>query len=155
MNFYQAVAELAKTHGNARKNLHNPHTEQNALVEDQDPIGIMGELYFALMYGYAADLKEKISGDDGYDFTIPLKFTVDIKTTVKTPNAKNLFVKQGTVKADIYVLAMYDDEKVDLLGWAWGKELLAITPRDFGRGNINHYIPIDKLRPMDSLTVMM
>ena len=101
MNFYQAVAELAKTHGNARKNLHNPHTEQNALVEDQDPIGMMGELYFALMYGYAADLKEKISGDDGYDFTIPLKFTVDIKTTVKTPNAKNLFVKQGTGKADI------------------------------------------------------
>ena len=61
MNFYQAVAELAKTHGNSRKNQHNPHTEQNALVEDQDPIGMMGELYFALMYGYAADLKEKIS----------------------------------------------------------------------------------------------
>ena len=129
--------------------------DRGSLVEDQDPIGMMGEMYFALMYGYAADLKEKISGDDGYDFAIPLKFTVDIKTTVKTPNAKNLFVKQGTVKADIYVLAMYDDGKVNLLGWAWGKELLAVTPRDFGRGNINHYIPIEKLRSMDSLTVRM
>ena len=35
MNFYKSLQVLAKTHGNARKYLHNPIKQQDALIEDK------------------------------------------------------------------------------------------------------------------------
>jgi hypothetical protein len=108
MNFYKSLQVLAKTHGNARKDLHNPIKQQDALIEDKDPMGMLGEMAFALITGHAVDLEQRIEGDEGYDFIVPLKFTIDVKTTAKTEKSNNLMVQEGKVKADIYVLAMVE-----------------------------------------------
>jgi len=151
MNVYKFLQVLAKTHGNARKDLHNPIKPQPYLVKDQDPMGMMGEMYLALLLGHSVDLEQKIDGDGGFDFTIPLNFTVDVKTTDKTPRANNLLVEQGKVRADIYVAAMHENDMIDFVGWAMKSEVLAAPTKDFGRGLINHYIDLDNLRPMSEL----
>jgi|SRR6056300_316705 len=151
MNVYKFLQVLAKTHGNARKDLHNPIKPQPYLVKDQDPMGMMGEMYLALLLGHSVDLEQKIDGDGGFDFTIPLNFTVDVKTTDKTPRANNLLVEQGKVRADIYVAAMHENGMIDFVGWVMKSEVLAAPTKDFGRGLINHYIDLDNLRPMSEL----
>jgi hypothetical protein len=151
MNFYGFLKTLSDAHGNARKDLHNPIKEQPALIQDQDPMGMMGEMYLALLLGHSVDLEQKIEGDGGYDFVVPLKFTIDVKTTAKTPRSNNLLVEQGKVKADIYVAAMHENGMVDLIGWAMKSEVLNAPTKDFGRGLTNHYIDLAKLRPMEEL----
>jgi len=151
MNFYGLLKTLADTHGNARKDLHNPIKEQPALIKDQDPMGMMGEMYLALLLGHSVDLEQKLEGDGGYDFTIPLNFTIDVKTTDKTPRSNNLLVEKGKVRADIYVAAMHENGMIDFLGWAMKAEILAAPTRDFGRGLTNHYIDLSELRPMSDL----
>lgn len=151
MNFYAFLKTLSDTHGNARKDLHNPIEEQPALVKDQDPMGMMGEMYLALLLGHSVDLEQKINGDGGFDFTIPLNFTIDVKTTDKTPRANNLLVEQGKVRADIYVAAMHENGMIDFVGWAMRSEVLAAPTKDFGRGLTNHYIDLSHLRPMNDL----
>jgi len=151
MNFYKSLQVLAKTHGNARKDLHNPIKQQDALIEDKDPMGMLGEMAFALITGHAVDLEQRIEGDEGYDFIVPLKFTIDVKTTAKTEKSHNLMVQEGKVKADIYVLAMVENDMPDFVGWAWGKQVKAAPTRDFRAGYQSHYIPIDNLSPMDEL----
>jgi len=148
MNFYKSLQVLARTHGNARKDLHNPVKQQNSLLEDKDPMGMLGEMAFALITGHAVDLEQRIEGDDGYDFIVPLKFTVDVKTTLKTNKSHNLMVKEGDVHADIYVLAMVENDIPDFVGWAWGKQVKAAPTKDFRAGYQSHYIAIDSLYPM-------
>jgi len=151
MNFYGFLKTLSDTHGNARKDLHNPIKEQPALIKDQDPMGMMGEMYLALLLGHSVDLDQKIEGDGGYDFSVPLRFTIDVKTTAKTPRSNNLLVEQGKVKADIYVAAVYENNMIDFVGWAMRSEVISAPTKDFGRGLTNHYIDLDKLRPMNEL----
>jgi hypothetical protein len=133
MNFYKSLQVLAKTHGNARKDLHNPIKQQDALIEDKDPMGMLGEMAFALITGHAVDLEQRIEGDEGYDFIVPLKFTIDVKTTAKTEKSNNLMVQEGKVKADIYVLAMVENDMPDFVGWAWVNRLRLRLLETFAR----------------------
>ncbi len=58
--------------------------------------------------------------------------------------------------ADIIVLAQYhDNDSATCIGWEWGMVLKHAPKKDFGYGIINHYIPAEKLRPMDELIQRM
>lgn len=142
------------------------HLKRNRpLGKDYEDVGLAGEWEFGRFSGLFP--KTKPGGDGGVDFELPVVFTVDVKTSRK---GDYLLVEEGKVKADIYVLAKYQDEgggvalepeevwnsgKATLVGWCFALQLKAYQPRDTGRGVINHAVPADALRPMDELKKMM
>ena len=130
-----------------RESLHSGHASQRALSEDYDLVGLAGEQAFAAATGLDVDVAERPAGDRGVDFTVAL--TIDVKTARKP---YYLIVEQGKVAAAVYVLARYvDDGPAQMLGWAFGVEVLTWPVRDFGYGVLNHYRPADQLRGMAPL----
>lgn len=144
MNLY----DIAKHYGDIRTNLHKGQSSQRLISKDSDTVGLLGEILFALKYGYAVDLQERLGGDNGVDFSIALKFTMDVKTT---ETLGNLLVEKGKVKADVYVLTYLHENKVEQIGWEWGRNIELVEPKDFGKGIINHYIWHENLKPMSEL----
>tara|TARA_R110002020_G_scaffold135552_2_gene302713 strand:- start:4939 stop:5433 length:495 start_codon:yes stop_codon:yes gene_type:complete len=108
-----------------------------------------GEAAFAKFCGQEPDTELRPGGDKGVDFTIPLNFTVDVKTACRP---LGILHEEGKPFADIFVLAGYEGDGVaTLVGWAWGTELKTTTPRNFGHDLINHNISATKLKPMDGM----
>ena len=140
--------DFAKKLGNKRTEMKNGSPSQRLLVDGSDHIGFYGEMLFAFEYGVRMNVEPIKGGDPGYDFVLPLYFTVDIKTT-KTLG--NLLVEKGKVKADIYVMIHNNDEDYTFVGWEWGKVIESVEPKDFGRGVVNHYIWHENLKPMSEL----
>lgn len=134
----------------SRTEIHSGHLSQRILSQDHDKVGLSGEFAFGEFCGLWPDTRSLAGGDRGSDFTIAMKFTVDVKTY---RNPGNLIHEQGKPFADVFVLARYDDEtgKAQLLGWEWGAKLKAAPVRDFGYGVINHYISATELRRMEEL----
>jgi hypothetical protein len=134
----------------SRTKQHNGDSSQRILSDKHDLVGMSGELAFGEFSGLWPDTSLKREGDSGVDFRIRLEFTVDVKTARK---ALNLIHEQGKPFADIYVLAQFneDNNSSTLLGWELGRILKGAPTRDFGYGVINHYIPAEKLRPMNAL----
>ncbi len=135
------------------------------LSNNYEGVGLEGEFEFGRFCGLMPRMKPGRGGDGGYDFELPVVFTVDVKTSRK---ADVLLVESGKVKADIYVLAKYDDEETickddgelvgtaaSLLGWCWSTHVKSKPPVDTGRGIVNHAIPVEELRPMEELQKMM
>jgi hypothetical protein len=143
--------EILQNEADSRHDAHKDHASSRPLSEDYELIGLLGEAKFGALTGLMPDLERKLSGDNGIDFIVPLKFSVDVKTARKP---RNLIQERGKVSADIYVLAGYDDKtkKVTLLGWEWGAALLKAPVKDFGYGIFNHFIPVENLKPMSKLT---
>jgi hypothetical protein len=130
-----------------RTALHAGQKSQRQLSTDYEVVGLAGEEAFAAFSGLEVDTEDRPEGDDGADFTVPLR--IDVKTARK---AFNLIVEEGKVRADVYVLAEYDDEHgTRLIGWEWGQEVSQAPCKDFGFAIVSHYIPATSLRPMDSL----
>jgi hypothetical protein len=134
----------------SRTNIHSGHLSQRIFSKDHDKVGLSGEFAFGEFSGLWPDTRSLMNGDCGVDFTIGLRFTVDVKTYRKPAN---LIHEQGKPFADIFVLAKYDDEtgKSELLGWESGSTLKAAPVKDFGYGVINHYIAANCLRSMEEL----
>jgi len=134
----------------SRNALHNGQKSQRILSENHNAVGMAGEFAFGEFCGLWPDTTDRVGGDNGFDFIVPLKFTVDIKTARK---AFHLIHEKGKNFADIYVLAEYDDESntAQLIGWEFGKTLEKAPTKDFGYGVINHYIRQKELRPMSEL----
>jgi len=134
---------------NERESLHKDHKSSRPLSKNYEYVGLKGESQFATEFGFEIDSKLRAGGDKGVDFESTLG-TIDVKTARK---AYNLIVEENKVASDIYVLAQYMDktDTVELLGWASKKEILAAPVRDFGYGIINHYIPKNNLKSMESL----
>ena len=136
------------------------------LTQGYEEMGVVGEWAFGKFCGLMPRVEPGRGGDGGYDFQLPMVFTVDVKTSKK---AESLLVEVGKVKADIYVLAHYhapaqgDDTgdtqytraEAELVGWTWASVVKAVEPRDTGRGVINHCVPRAQLRPMEELERMM
>ena len=142
----RAVAE-------ARHNLHEGKASSRPLSEDYELVGLAGEDALADFCGGEVDITPRPNGDGGTDCHIALFFTVDVKTARK---AFNLLVEVGKVKADIYVLASYENGTARLLGWEWGRVVASIPPVDIGGfGIMSHAIPLSKLRPMSELKVRL
>ena len=132
-----------------REKLHKNHASSRPLSKDYEYIGLKGEEKFAEEFNLVLDGELKPGGDKGHDFSSSLG-AIDIKTARK---AYNLIVEEGKVRADVYVLAQYEDytDSVKLLGWASKDEVLEAPVRDFGYGIMNHYIPKNDLHHMDFL----
>ena len=137
-----------------RHDLHVDHPTSRPLSEGYEEVGMAGEFEFGKFCGQMPDFERRPSGDKGIDFTLPVMYTVDVKTARK---AGNLIHERGKRFADIYVLAEYDDttKAATLVGWTWGITLRAAPTKDFGYGVINHYIARENLRPMSDLKRMM
>lgn len=146
----QFVLELLRREASDREALHAGHTSSRPLSEGYEHVGIVGEFKFSRVYRLPFDWDRKPMGDGGVDFTIPLCFTVDVKTARK---ANHLLVEVGKVSADIYVLAQYiDPDDAEFLGWEWASAVASAPTKTFGTSTIvNHYIHREKLRPMSSL----
>jgi len=122
-----------KNVADSRHDLHSGHSSSRPLSEDYELVGLSGEFAFAEVCGLLPDLTVRPGGDKGVDFTVPLRFTVDVKTARK---AGNLIHEQGKPMVDIYVLAEFDDEKkkATLVGWEYGRNLAKAPAKDFGYG---------------------
>ena len=144
---------LIRQEADAHERLHANHSSRK-LSDDYEAIGMLGEWEFAKATGIFPDLSERIDGDAGVDFIIPLTFTVDVKTARK---AYHLIHEAGRSFADIYVLAEHDDQtgQTRLVGWEFGTILKRAPVRDFGYGIENHYIHRDNLRSMQELIERM
>ena len=138
----------------SRTETHDGCASQRILSKDHDKVGLSGEFAFGEFSGLWPDTRSLVAGDCGVDFTIGMRFTVDVKTYRKPGN---LIHEQGKPFADIFVLAKYNDEteKAELIGWEWGAKLKASPVRDFGYGVINHYITANLLRDMADLKVRL
>jgi hypothetical protein len=129
---------------------HEGASNQRVLGPEHDRIGLLGEAQFGYEFGQPLVWSRLEGGDRGIDFTIPLRFTVDVKT-FRRPD--NLLVECGKVLADIYVLAGYLEEaaQAELLGWEWATVVRRAPVADFGGGFNSHYIARAELRAMDEL----
>ena len=136
-----------------RETIHKDHATSRPLSKDYEYIGLKGEAQFSEEFGLDLDLKLRPEGDKGSDFSTKLG-SVDVKTARK---AYNLIVEKNKVHADIYILAHYSDpaDKAVLLGWTIKDQVLAAPIKDFGYNIINHYIPKEKLMPMETLKKFM
>jgi hypothetical protein len=132
-----------------REHVHKDHASSRPLSKGYEYVGMVGEAQFAKEFNFKLDKELRPEGDGGKDFSCSLG-TIDVKTARK---AFNLIVEEGHVRADIHVLAQYNENKetATLLGWAHKEEVLDAPKKDFGYGVINHYIPKNKLRPIESL----
>lgn len=133
-----------------RHDLHKEHPTSRPLSDGYEEVGLAGEVAFGQFCGLCPDFELKPKGDNGVDFTVAIKMTVDVKTARK---AGNLIHEEGKGFADIYVLAEFSDEtrKALLVGWELGRVLKAAPVKDFGYGVLNHYIPRAQLRSMETL----
>jgi hypothetical protein len=121
-------------------------------------IGLRGEQAFAAEFGLAVNLTPMLGGDGHRDLQITLRnefgerrFVVDCKAAVIP---KDLIVKTDECsEGTIYVLCRYwqDKDRCTLLGWQWGGALLRTTPRDYGYGVMNYWLPARLLRPISEL----
>ena len=136
-----------------RARLHKGQDTSRPLSKEYELVGLSGEVAFSKETGYPLDLRTRIGGDNGVDFYTSLG-TVDVKTSRKP---YFLVVEQGKVKADVYVLAQYDDESktARLLGWEYGSTMKDQPIRDFGFGVINHYKAVSDLRNIWELTNLL
>lgn len=149
------LREIAK-----RRNAKFVHLARNRpLSSNYEEVGVVGEWAFAEFCGLMPNTQG--GKDGGKDFEVPVVFTVDVKTSKK---GDALLVEAGKVKADIYVLAKYDEGTDDsqapagtatLLGWTFATYLKGREPYDTGRGVVNYRVNVEELRPMGELEKMM
>jgi len=143
------LREIAK-----RRNAKFVHLARNRpLGKDYEDIGLIGEWEFGKRVGIMPKLEPSVrGGDGGWDFQLPLMFTVDVKTSRK---GDVLLVEAGKVKADIYVLVKYEEEEgcpqAEVVGWTWAATVMMVPPVDTGRGVVNHAVVASDLRPLSDL----
>ncbi len=144
------VTERLSQESDNREAIHENHDSSRPLSEGYEYIGIAGEWLLGELTGIMPDFSLRPSGDGGTDQVITLAFTVDVKLARKP---YNLIHEVGKPFADIFILGKYHEEEKrgEALGWEWGETLKRAPTKDFGYGVNNHYIPRDKLKPMECL----
>ena len=156
----QPERDPIKDEAMARHERHTDHPTHRPLSKGYELVGLRGEEALARYFGAQVDLSPRPGGDRGIDIPMTMRdrngniktFTIDVKAARK---AFHLIVEQGKVKnRTIYVLASYSDktDTATLLGWEWGRTILAAPLKDFGYGVINHYIPRERLRDLSELS---
>ena len=127
----------------------NGKVERWSANGDREFIGMTGEKEFSQASGLPMKFLRGVS-DEGWDFVIPFRYTLDVKTTTLVP--AELLVPCDKVTAHIYVLAGYISQTNDaiLLGWQWGTVVKRAPTKQMPSG-INHVIDIDGLYEMHEL----
>jgi hypothetical protein len=141
-----------------RTALHAGQASQTILCRDHELMGLAGEQALCDEFGGKIDRTPRPYGDNGVDLVIKLRIGEEVKPYIVdvkcTRSPYRMLVKEGTVKAHIYVLAEYFDhtKTAKLVGWQSRKVVLKWAAYDTGRGIINHNVPNapipDGLRPI-------
>ena len=113
--------------------------------------GLVGEFAFSERYGYAVDIRPRVRGDQGVDFTVEMRFTVDVKTRNPRDGPIDLLVETDKAPADIYVLAVDMGRWVNMIGWIWGSKARTYPVCVLRNGIRDHLVPAADLRPMEEL----
>ncbi len=123
---------------------------------DADTLGIAGELALSQLTGLAPDLRLLEYGDNGKDNFVYIRRSIDIKCA-RHPEYLIHPIDKADRMADIYVLAKYNehDGTATPLKWELGDVLRKAPSKDFGYGIVNFYIPIRKLRSMETLEAIL
>ena len=131
------MKNLIQNLADQRHDLHENHASSRPLSDGYENVGLVGEVAFGMRTGLCPDFDLKPKGDGGFDFTIPLAFTVDVKTFRKP---YNLIHESGKGFADIYVLAEFSDDQstATLIGWEWGNRLRSAPTRHWRSGKLPH-----------------
>lgn len=144
MTFLEALAAR-------RSALHSGRSESSRpMSDDFEEVGLAGEAEFGTFSGICPDFSDKPDGDAGYDFKVPLLYTVDVKGT--KPGRNLVHRADRPMEADIYVLAEVAGDTTTLVGWCWRKTLAASEPRVLRPGGPpSHFVARESLRPMSEL----
>ncbi|WP_248515004.1 hypothetical protein [Salinarchaeum laminariae] len=126
--------------------------------EDRNFTGVMGEMALAVYADLQIDSTIYDVGDGGIDFRVAYQGeerTIDVKTRTKDPFA--LWVKEGSLRADWYVLGhlrsppdsdQLEGWSVELIGRASKEELLDAEMSKSDYGHQNHSILRKDLHPI-------
>jgi len=147
--------EEAITLGKQRQKVHIINSSRRFFEDknEEDIIGITGELAFEKLFKLPMDRSLYENGDDHVDFTYNHKgrdVTIDVKTARK---AFNILIKEWEIDkaADIIVLCQFDNFKITFLGWESLKIMKTMPVKDFGYGIRNYYRNIKACRTMDEM----
>ena len=112
---------------------------------DADVIGMMAEYAFAKQMNCFPDLG--LSPRSGSADGLLKGKTYDIKST-QYKTGKLLATKKVNDDVDFYVLAVVNENSVDIIGWAWKYELInKKNLKDLGHGE-GYCLEQSKLRPL-------
>lgn len=119
-------------------------------TENADYVGLIGEWVFSQEFSLPIDLTISYKGDRGADFVVN-GLRIDVKTYRKPANM--LRRVDTRLPAHILVLAEYFDKTgwAELIGWEFDEVMLECPTKDFGYGIINHFKPVNQLKPMSRL----
>lgn len=148
---------IAASQAARRDAAHAGQPVTNDFSDDRQLLGMQGETAFGEFSGLYPHTHDGPYGDGGIDFTVPLKFTVDVKTTTFAgSDAEPMHLKHfvGHQMADIFVLAYHEQAQnsTRLMGWCWKSELKDGEKRQFPPHNRDNYcLPVRSLHPMREL----
>lgn len=137
-------------HGRERDNL---HAEANSFIDREKTHirGLKGEIAVAEYYGLETDLELRPTGDNGIDFTcwwLLCPVEVDVKTTEYVSNPWLKVKADGHKTADVYILCVDDGADIELVGWAWLRDVEATDPTQETGHHTNHVLKPSDLRTM-------
>jgi len=137
-------------HGRERDNL---HTGANSFIDREKTHirGLKGEIAVADYYGLSTDLELRPSGDNGIDFTcwwLLCPVQVDVKTTEYVQNPWLKVKADGHKESDVYILTADNGADIELVGWAWLRDVEAVAPTQETDHHRNHVLKPDDLREM-------
>jgi len=137
-------------HGRERDNL---HAEANSFIprEKTHIRGLKGEIAVAEYYGLSTDLELRPTGDNGVDFScwwLLCPVQVDVKTTEYVTNPWLKVKADGHKTADVYILTADNGADIELVGWAWLRDVEAVAPTQETHHHENHVLKPDDLREM-------
>ena len=116
-------------------------------TNDDDEVGLIGEYAFGKHYNLFMDLSLHQKKGGG-DFVRNGK-VIDVKATTRPDgNLVSPLSKLGTTDVDVYVLAIVNNNEVDLIGYATREEFLREENiRDLGKSR-GFFYPRSKLREL-------
>lgn len=119
--------------------------------------GLAGEWIFSQEFDLPMNVALTDGGDGGVDFETP-EYRIDIKT-VKYRYKPPLLLREASKEhCEVLVLAVFysDTHEVDLLGWAYDKDVVKGAPVQNKWTNMINYVHrIDQLKPMDELKELL
>ena len=137
-------------HGRERDSI---HTDANSFIDREKTHirGLKGEIAVAEYYGLSTDLELRPTGDNGVDFScwwLLCPVAVDVKTTEYTRNPWLKVKADGHKESDVYILTADNGADIELVGWAWLRDVEAVDPTAETGHHENHVLKPDNLREM-------
>src|SRR5687768_17027697 len=147
-NYRELAAQRTRQHDGRRT------TEQVAVYDNADLVGVIAEGEFAKKYGFPLKDVRSDKRDPGWDFILDGR-KIDIKATARPDG--NLLVPTAAkrpIVADIYVLAIVNvgNETAEFVGWMDQKSVRLCPIRKVTNNSYPvYFVERSKLFPMEEL----